>query len=170
VMNLSDKLALGAAGYQDVTRDQMIAAFQFIDAFARGDAEALRPMLDSSARMTLDDLVASGEWQEQTAAINLLTLTTCAAEGGQVRLAFSLLKSDGDLVNLVWEGTRRGESYLFSPVAPQLSEGGAAADGEGVPLGEPKPETTESGDDDDRPTRDPRRLVPKSPGRGMGAG
>src|ERR1043165_4813561 len=42
------------------------AVITFADAFARGDADKLRPLLDPIGKQVLDQLTASGEWDDST--------------------------------------------------------------------------------------------------------
>lgn len=170
LLTLSPKVKMASAATTDATEDQIKASLLFVDAFARGDAVALRPMLDSTGKSTLDDLVASGDWHEQTARIQQVSLRNSSGIGSSILLRFVLSMDGDEEINMVYEGLARGDTFIFEPlvaVAPPQIENDTDAE----------PDTDEAGDDEDdsdrprrpeRPTtpRDPRRLIP--PGRSPG--
>jgi hypothetical protein len=65
------------AGDMQVTEDKVDlgkAVIHLADAFARGDNKALKPMLTRRAQSLLDDLTASGGWEEATKPIEAVRI------------------------------------------------------------------------------------------------
>ncbi len=68
-----------------------IALLEFLDAFARGESDALSPMLSAVDRYQLDQMTESGEWSEATSEIAVIRAKAGKAPasygGGSVVLA-----------------------------------------------------------------------------------
>lgn len=90
------------------------------DAFARGDATALRPMLDPSGVSVLDELQASGAWDETTKRIEAIRITSLNAGDDAMPsadLTFAI-QEPAAAYQLRWHATPGvgGSGYTFSPM------------------------------------------------------
>lgn len=114
-MTLDPRIDVAHASYDQVTRPQMEAAFQFIHHFTTGDDASVRSMVDSQSRAVLDELVASGDWEVQTSEIERAVLFTCRGDGSSINVSFALQREGGFEDTLAWEGVSRGDMIVFSP-------------------------------------------------------
>lgn len=140
------------------------------DAFARGDAAKLRPMLDTSGASVLDELQSSGAWAETASKIEAVRITSLnagedAMPSGDVTIA---IQEPAAAYQLRWHATPSGSAYVFSPMecdptvmarvgdfdgsSGAVDAGGAGAPGadsepgKKTPDGQPSaPPTTEAG-------------------------
>ena len=96
------------------------AAITLADALAKGDADKLSAMLTADARILLDQLTGTGEWEDSTAnieAVRVVGVTETpggfdpASTGGVVTLA---IQQPGSAYLLAWQGTKAGGSWVFS--------------------------------------------------------
>jgi len=177
-MSLSPKLDVSGAEYKECDETQMRTAFQFVNAFAAGDDQTLRTMLDPQMASVLDDLLLTDEWQETTGSISKVELTRCeGVSRDEVKVDFVVTAGDDSTPDVQhWVGKARGDLILFSASyelgkmelpTNNLAEGdgegddgkkGASSGGKG------------KGRDPGNP-KDPRRRVPKQapdPGPGKG--
>ena len=69
------------------TDPQRRAVLEFFDAFARGDATSLRPMLSRLDQMELEELVASDDWSTAVTDISMIDVQTAEHEGQPVAFA-----------------------------------------------------------------------------------
>jgi hypothetical protein len=65
------------------TDEERIAVLEFFDAFARGDAQSLQPMLQFLDSLQLEQMVESGEWDEATDGIEMIEIQTGRSPDGQ---------------------------------------------------------------------------------------
>jgi hypothetical protein len=94
------------------------AVIALADGFARGDAKALRPILDQSGVAVLDELQASGAWEETTRKIEAIRITSLnsgedAMPSGDVTMA---IQEPAAAYQLRWHATPSGTGYIFSPM------------------------------------------------------
>jgi len=85
-----DARLTSAADVQMTDESMARASVRLADAIARGDARAMREMLAPDARATLNDLIASGEWDDATAAIEQVRVIYSAEAVVPSRDAFDL--------------------------------------------------------------------------------
>ncbi|MCL4196632.1 MAG: hypothetical protein KJZ69_03995 [Phycisphaerales bacterium] len=162
-LTLDPKVSLRNAQPMECSEEEVRAILEFMSAFAAGDAEALRSRMDGTARKSLDKLISTGQWQEETAKIievDLLDRKSMPSGGGVV--SFNVIMPRAGRVQQDWLVTMRGDMFTFSafavpPESKQAEDAAKAAQeaASGAPGGEPAPE-----DDRDR-NRDPRRRVPQ---------
>lgn len=114
-MTLDPRIDVAHASYDQVSRTQMEAAFEFLHHFTTGDDASVRSMIDSQSRAVLDDLVSSGDWAVQTSEIERAVLYACRGDGSTVNVSFALQREGGDEDTLAWEGVSRGDMIVFSP-------------------------------------------------------
>ncbi len=162
-LTLDPRVSLRNAPPMECSEEEVRAILEFMSAFAAGDAEALRARMDGTARKSLDKLISTGQWQEETAKIievDLLDRRPSPAGGGVV--SFNVVMPRAGRIQQDWLVTQRGDMFTFSAFAvpPESKrEDAAAAPEGGAPgtdeAGQPAPE-----DDRDR-NRDPRRRVPQ---------
>jgi len=96
------------------------AIIALADAFAKGDAAALRPMLDTSGVSVLDELQASGAWDETTKRIEAIRITSLSAGDDAMPsadLTFAI-QEPAVAYQLRWHATpgTGGSGYTFSPM------------------------------------------------------
>lgn len=126
---------------------------------ARGDSRALHPMLDQPNQVILDELVASGVWQESTGSITKVRVCSLEESGQSVRVGLGVESADGAYL-LGWAGEKVGSSWLFSGIALDTpAEASTAAELDGGSLASRDvPEPGAIIDDTFDPTvNDPRR-------------
>lgn len=141
------------------------AVIRLANAFAKGDAAALRGMLDATGLRVLDELQGSGAWEEATARIEAVRITNLswtedALPSGDVTIA---IQEPAAAYQLRWHLVPVGNSYVFSPLesdgtvmaragdfdgssgeAPQAPTSEAPAEGEQPAEGTPAPGRTET--------------------------
>jgi len=64
-------------------RDLAEGAIRLADAIARGDEQALREQLDDRAEAVLDELVAGGQWYEDTSSVEAVRIVYVSGAAGQ---------------------------------------------------------------------------------------
>ncbi|MEO0482122.1 MAG: hypothetical protein AAF138_00690 [Planctomycetota bacterium] len=101
------------------------AALQLADVIARGDADALRPMLARDARAVLDELVETGQWAQQTERLEVVRVTALSASSSRVTLA---LQDAEGAYQLVWTGRPAGDGFQWSGVPTAEDERGRASE------------------------------------------
>lgn len=118
-LTLNPKVNLQDAKSLDCSEDEVKAILVFMSSFAAGDADALRPMMDSTGRKVLDNLVESGRWQETTSEIievNLVDRVSVPLGGGNV-VTFNVVMPRAGRLQQDWLVTQRGDLYQFAPFA-----------------------------------------------------
>lgn len=156
-----------------ISEDLARAVIAFSDALAKGDAAKLQPMLDSTSKNVLEQLRASGDWDESVSKIQAVRVVQLAGSeaGGMLSLA---VQEPGSAYVLNWAIAGAGGKFVFSgmPASSQIltrasdwdtanvmpSAAGAAMpkvdmpalDGEAPPVEDAQPAP-------DEPERDPRR-------------
>ena len=144
-LTLDPKVSLQNAKPMECSEDEVKAILEFMSDFAAGDADALRPMMDSSGRKVLDKLIESGQWEESTSRIIEVRLVDRVSMplGGNV-VTFSVLLPQDGRVQQDWTITQRGDMYQFTvPVSKQsveaamnaLKDAGAGGGKDGTPEG-----------------------------------
>lgn len=87
------------------------------DALARGDAPAMRGLLDRAGQAILDDLVGTGGWEDGTKSIEAVRVVR-VNQSGYERPAASVataIQEPGGAYVLVWQASPAGDGYVFSP-------------------------------------------------------
>jgi hypothetical protein len=69
------------------TTEQRVAVLKFFDAFARGNSEALKPMLSGPDQLRLDGMVDGGIFKKTTEAITRIDVRCGRQDGGDCALA-----------------------------------------------------------------------------------
>ena len=117
-LTLDPKINLQNAKSMDCSEDEVKAILVFMSDFAAGDADALRPMMDSTGRQVLDNLVESGKWKESTSKIIEVSLVDHVSlpAGGNV-VTFSIVLPQAGRVQQNWTVTQRGDMFQFAPYA-----------------------------------------------------
>jgi hypothetical protein len=177
-LTLDSKVNLQNAKPMECSEEEVKAILQFMSDFAAGNAEALRPRMDSTGKKVLDELVESGQWKEETSRIvevDLVDRIPMPTSGGNV-VSFSVVMPEAGRVQQDWLVTQRGDTYTFAPfavvpVSQQSLEAAkkATEDASG--------EEGKDANQPDAPTSpDPRKRVPKPtdpdsppPGKGPGS-
>lgn len=94
------------------------ALASFASSLARGDAEAFRGHLTPTAGETLDALIASGDWDEQTAGIEAVRLTYVLDQGGSAEIGLAVRDGEG-MYLLGWFAEDYGDAWRFSGIDVQ---------------------------------------------------
>lgn len=118
------------------TTEARIALLEFLDSFARGDAEALSPMLSSTDRYQLDQMTDTGEWSDATANISLIRAKAGKAPasygGGNVVLAVFEVGDEiiPDYEPQLWTFDESAGEYTFEavPCPPEMMNKLSGAD------------------------------------------
>jgi len=161
-LTLDPKLSVKNAPPMECSEEEVRAILEFVSAFAAGDAEALRPRMDGTARSQLDKLLETGQWQEETAKIIEVDLIARnpVPSGGSV-VSFNVILPRAGRIQQDWLVTQRGDMFTFAgfaipPVSKQVEEAIAAAlkdAAQGATDGQAAPE--------DERSPDPRRRIPQ---------
>ncbi len=159
-MTLDPRVDLSNAEYVGCTREQMEASFRFADAFVRGDAEALSPMLDATSREVLENLQEEGHWPSENQDINALVISEVAGAGSTVDMGFRIVMRDGSAMNLAWTGRSRGTSLIFEPSFTLAESPAATVPLEDIDADSATPTGRTRPQPDSNP-RDPRRRIPQ---------
>lgn len=103
------------------TDPDRIAVLGFFDAFARGDADALRTMLPLTDELELDALLESGVWEEATDGIAQIAIETGTGPYDE-RCALAIFEVDGDFQPQLWyyESTDEGYQFDAAPTPPDM--------------------------------------------------
>jgi hypothetical protein len=98
-----------------------IAVLEFFDAFARGDADALRTMLPLADELELDALIESGAWAETIDGISEIGIETGAGPYDE-KCALAVFEVDGDFQPQLWYYHSEDEGYQFdaAPTPPDM--------------------------------------------------
>lgn len=113
------------------------AVIKLASALAKGDAAAMRPMLDSGAKAILEDMVASGAWAEATKPIEQVRIVSLSgrseekASSAQVALAIQI---PGSAHLLAWQGSRAGDAWVFKNIWVQDDRKTRASEFDGVSI------------------------------------
>lgn len=102
------------------TNAQRIAVLKFYDAFARGNADALKAMLSAPDQLELDRMTASGVFKSVTEPITRIDVR-CGRQGSEL-CAFSIYHVGEELQPQLWtykveKGTDQDASSEFDSVA-----------------------------------------------------
>ncbi|MCE2881882.1 MAG: hypothetical protein LW636_05940 [Planctomycetaceae bacterium] len=99
-----------------------IAVLKFFDAFARGNADALKPMLSGPDAVLLDGMVSRGEFSKATGATTRIDVR-CGKEDGNA-CALAVFHVAEAFEPQLWQFTSRDESGEFEAVAapPKIME------------------------------------------------
>lgn len=87
------------------------------DALARGDAPAMRGLLDRAGQAILDELVGTGGWEDGTKkieAVRVVRVNQSGYERPTASVATAIQEPGGAYV-LVWQAAPAGSNYVFSP-------------------------------------------------------
>lgn len=87
------------------------------NALVKGDAAAMKSMLDKSAQSVLDELVNDGRWAEETKSIEqvrIVSVTGLSDRAPSSSLVGMAIQSPGGAYLLAWNGTRSGNGWTFS--------------------------------------------------------
>ncbi len=142
------------------------------DALAKGDAAAMKPMLDKNAQNVLDELVGSGGWGEGTKPIEQVRIIAVSGTGeahvDSSQVGMAIQGRDGAYL-LAWNGHRDGDSWTFAsapcqadvkPRASDFDGVSLASSGGGAPPPEPVKETKKSSQPADKKGPEPAPAAP----------
>lgn len=163
-----------AASQAPADRSLAEAVVRLADALARGDAAALRGMVDASARQVLDRLLDEGYWSTETRRIEAVRVVyisdTTLARVESSRVGVAVQVPDGAFV-LGWLAQRSGDTWTFSSVPTQDVERPRASDFDGQWLAVTiRPDAPLARGPDGRPhdARRPDQPAGEDPGRAPG--
>lgn len=98
------------------TEVERVAVLKFFDAFARGNADALKPMLSSPDQFLLDGLVTSGGFAKSTGAAIEIIDVHCARQDGNTCVMAVFHIGEG-LEPQLWSYNATGSAPEFDSVA-----------------------------------------------------
>ncbi|MDY7108888.1 MAG: hypothetical protein SYC29_09655 [Planctomycetota bacterium] len=103
------------------TTEDRVAVLEFFDAFARGDADALRTMLPLTDELELDALIESGAWEKTIDGIDGIAIETGPGPYDE-KCALAIFEVDGDFQPQLWYYHAEGEAYQFdaAPTPPDM--------------------------------------------------
>ncbi len=127
------------------------------DAFAKGDSDKLRPMLDASAQTLLDGLVASGEWPGETTRIEEVRVVKLSEEPGDSAESTSgtatfAIQIPGAAYTLGFRGTKTGTNWIFTGAASPGGTKPRASDWENAAPEAPPPAPEPAAPKEPKPT------------------
>lgn len=96
-----------------------IAVLKFFDAFARGNADALKPMLSGPDAVLLDAMVSRGEFAKSTGSVTRIDIR-CGkgvGDGAGKDCALAVFHAGDNFEPQLWEYVSRDESGEFEAVA-----------------------------------------------------
>ncbi len=116
---IDERIVLPEDKAPDNTEDRL-AILEFFDAFARGDQKSVGEMMSGADRIELEDLVASGRWQQATKDIERIELQTGTSEYGPCVLA--VITVDLDFQPQLWyyRGDSSGYTFEAAPSPPGI--------------------------------------------------
>lgn len=94
------------------TNEERTALLEFFDAFARGDAEALGPMLTTLDRLELETMVEEGAWSEATKDISSIEIQTGVNNLGQ-NCVLAVLEVNWEFEPQLWYYTMESVGPVF---------------------------------------------------------
>ncbi|VAX36845.1 hypothetical protein MNBD_PLANCTO03-1177 [hydrothermal vent metagenome] len=126
-----------AASEAPVDRGLAESAIRLADAFARGDDEALRQMLDKGDQQMLDQLMASEQWWDETDRIEAVRVVSIDAgsrlvEGPQSTQVMLAVQDPDGAYLLGWSGRKVFEDWVFSAVPSNGEERARASAWDGM--------------------------------------
>lgn len=159
-LTLDPRVNLHNTPAMDCSEEEVRAILEFLSAFASGNADALRPKMDSASRRTLDKLIETGQWQEETAKIIEVDLIDRKSLPMGNVVTFNVVLPRAGRVQQDWVVTQRGDMFTFGafaipPVSKQQQqmEEAIKAAAEAMQQGE--------GQAPQDPNYDPRRRIPQ---------
>lgn len=122
-LTLDSRVNLSNAPAMECSEEEVRAILEFVSAFATGNADALRPKLDSASRRTLDKLIETGQWQEETAKIIEVDLIDRKPMPMGNVVTFNVILPRVGRVQQDWLVTQRGDMFTFAAFAiPPVSK------------------------------------------------
>lgn len=97
------------------TTEQRVAVLKFFDAFARGNADALKPMMSAPDQFELDRIVANGQFKASTEPITRIDVR-CGPGGGD-ECALAVFHVGDEFQPQLWSYVVRGEAGEFDAIA-----------------------------------------------------
>lgn len=175
IVPLADNIEVENALFENTTKSQMEACFKFINAFATGDSDTLKPMFDSVSKQVLDELLTTGEWTEQTSSIRELVLLGCfKVDTKSFIFSFDLSFHGGKTITLNWKANQRGDMFIFTPnpIIPtpkSVSDMANSADTDTSTTSNNEDSGSRGKDRQPSNPTDPRKRIPKqNPGTNPG--
>jgi hypothetical protein len=110
------------------TDPQRVAVLEFFDAFARGDDQSLARMLSLADNLELQDLVESGQWASQVAAIKEIDVVTGTSEFGDCALAVFTVGTAFQAQLWYFEGGATEFTFEAAPQPPGIMDRLSGAD------------------------------------------
>ncbi|MBX3377621.1 MAG: hypothetical protein KF678_11540 [Phycisphaeraceae bacterium] len=107
------------------------------NALAKGDAGAMKGMLDRSAQLILDELVSEGDWANETKAIEqvrIVSLSNTTEAEATSTLVGMAIQVPGEAYLLAWNGKKQGGSWMFTNALSQGETKPRASDFDGVAI------------------------------------
>jgi hypothetical protein len=104
-------------------------------AIAAGDSAALTTMLSGPDQAVLLLLIEEGEWQRQTARLQVVRVSSVEAGSSGLRVGLALQEESGAFL-LGWEGTESAGAWQFSslPIEPRTALTAKELDGAALAL------------------------------------
>ena len=106
------------------------------NALCKGDAAAMKPLLDAGANSVLDELVSSGGWDDtkNIEAVRIVSLSgTTDARAESSLIGFAVQGRDGAYL-LAWNGKRDGDAWKFAAAPCQADVKPRASDFDGTSI------------------------------------
>lgn len=136
-IELHPKVRWAADKYVPVSPEQAQAIAALANALAAGDADKAKSVLDSADQAVLSDLIAYGEWADQTTGIEEVRVCVLSQnEDKTVSLGLGLQDALGAYM-VAWKGSDSGSAWVFSGMAIEPITAASAAMLEGAELRAP---------------------------------
>lgn len=124
------------------------AVIKLASSLAKGDSDAMRPMLQDDAKTTLDGLVNSGDWEVATKrieSVRVLKVEQSMAEAEPTTFTVQMaIQEPGEAYVIGWQGDKEGAAWKLTgakapagtkPRASDWAGGGAASESSSAPTG-----------------------------------
>lgn len=100
---------------EPATEDMAEAIAMLSNALARGDAQAMLPLLSEADRTVLQEMIDDGTWEEQTDGIEVVRINRIGSSSDKGATEVVLAIEDEDGAYLIgWRMIASGESFQFT--------------------------------------------------------
>lgn len=114
-----------------------LATIKLANALAKGDAPAMKTMLDKPSQAVVDELISRGDWADATKGIEqvrVVSMTNTTDASPANSLVGMAVQAPGDAYLLAWNGTKSGDTWTFAASFCQADFKTRASDFDGVSI------------------------------------
>jgi hypothetical protein len=118
-------------------RSLALATIKLANALAKGDAPAVKAMLDKPSQAVVDELISRGDWADATKGIEqvrVVSMTNTTDASPTSSLVGMAMQVPGDAYLLAWNAKKDGEAWTFGASFCQADFKTRASDFDGVSI------------------------------------